>query len=180
MVAMLSAGLTTNFAPSRMHIRAVSGSSTVPAPIKMSGRSCARRRITSMAPGTVIVTSSTVTPPSAMALASANALSTDEARRTGTRPIFRSSASTSSLRILSPSKCSLVNSYELRVASLLALHARAAALHHSLHFVERGHGGVAGSGHRERAVSAAAVDRPVRALVVEEAVDQARGERVAT
>ena len=99
MVWTFSAGLTTNCAPSRMHIRAVSASSTVPAPIRMSGRSFASRFITSIAPGTVIVISSTVTPPSAIAVASASAFSTDAARSTGTNPIFFNSANTSAFFI---------------------------------------------------------------------------------
>ena len=55
-------------------MRAVSGSRTVPAPMRMSGRCSASLRMTSMAPGTVMVISRTVTPPSAMAPAMAMAL----------------------------------------------------------------------------------------------------------
>src|ERR1035437_453499 len=61
----------------------------------------------------------------------------------------------------------------------LALDAGAAALHDALDFVEGGHGGVAGSGHGECTVRAAAVDGPVSALFVEEAVDEAGGEGIA-
>src|ERR1035437_8776366 len=61
----------------------------------------------------------------------------------------------------------------------LALYARSAALHNALHFIERGHRSVARSSHRQRAVSTSAVDGPLRALLVEEAVDQAGSKRVA-
>jgi hypothetical protein len=61
----------------------------------------------------------------------------------------------------------------------LSLDAGAAAFHDALHFVEGRHGGIAGGGHGEGSVGAAAVHGPIGALVVKEAVDEARSEGVA-
>jgi len=91
-----------NCAPSRMQARAVSGSSTVPAPMRMSGRSATRRRMTCRAPGTVMVTSRTLTPPAATAVARAMALSTDSARRTGTSPVSCKEFNTAALSMVLP------------------------------------------------------------------------------
>ncbi len=64
-------------------------------------------------------------------------------------------------------------------ASWLSLDAGSGSFHDALDFVEGGHGGVAGGGHGEGSVGAAAVDGPVGAFIGEEAVDEAGGEGVA-
>src|SRR5258708_2296550 len=88
MVARLRAGLTTKRAPASMQARAVSASSTVPAPSRTSWpkrfETCS---MTPSAPGTVIVISRTVTPPSRIASTTLIASSADGARTTRTRPI---------------------------------------------------------------------------------------------
>src|ERR1019366_5251258 len=136
------------------------------------------------APGTVIVTSSTVTPPAAIAAASFSACSSLSARRTGTRPISRNDFRTSAFCIASPlstdsGRVSHPSRHFRDGWDLLALHPRPAALHNSLHFVERSHGRIARGGHRQRTVRAAAVDGPVRALFVQKTVDQPRREGIA-
>jgi len=52
-----------------------------------------------------------------------------------------------------------------RAKARLSLDAGAAAFHDALDFVEGSHGGVAGGGHGEGSVGAAAVDGPVGAFV---------------
>src|SRR5260370_30414854 len=153
-----------------MHNRAVSASSTVPAPIRISGRCSASFPITWIAPGTVIVISSTVTPPAAIASANARALSTDSARNTGTSPISFNAFNTAIFSIISPNHKSLIANH-----CFLPLHPRSAALHDALHLIKSGHRRIARRSHGQRTVSAAAVHCPVRTLVVQEAVDQPRG-----
>ncbi len=58
--------------------------------------------MTCKAPGTVMVTSRTLTPPAATAVARAIALSTDSARRTGTSPISCNEFNTAALSIVLP------------------------------------------------------------------------------
>ena len=137
--------------PARMQARAVSGSSTVPAPTSDVGAEAAAppAPITPTAPGTVIVISSTVTPPVADGVDRlASASSADCARTTGTRPTSRDACR-------GRPACSWL------IASALPP-ARAAALHHALHLGQGRHGGVAGRGHGQRAVGGAALDRPLR------------------
>src|SRR5262249_8199720 len=68
MTSRFRPGATTNSAPASRAARAVSGSSTVPAPSSTRPPSCRfPSRITSIAFGTVNVTSATLTPPSASA-----------------------------------------------------------------------------------------------------------------
>ena len=73
-----------------MQARAVSGSSTVPAPTTASAPNLfARSSMRRTAPGTVIVISRTGTPPSRMASMARAASSADSARTTGTIPTSR-------------------------------------------------------------------------------------------
>src|SRR5262249_51380276 len=104
------------------------------------------------APGTVIVISRTSMPPARIASAAAIASSADVARTTGMMPTVRMRSTTDT---------------------------RCPAFHHFLHLGDRGHRRVAGSGHRQRAVSGAALHRPLRSAIGQEAVDQTGGERVA-
>ena len=61
----------------------------------------------------------------------------------------------------------------------LSCDARRAAFDDAFDFGERGHAGVAGGGHGQRAVGHAAADGPVDGLAGEQAVDQAGGKAVA-
>src|ERR1044071_625620 len=145
-----------------------------------------------MAPGTVRVLSRIVRPPARIASTAANASSADAARTTGTRP-------TSRMRAITFIDATPSRAYERlrghavarlrsgflpcnRVTAQLSnssRHPRRPALHHALDFGERGHAGVAGRRHRERAVRGATFDGVLRAFVCEESVDQAGGEGVA-
>src|ERR1039458_5095414 len=107
---------------------------------------------TSSAPGTVMVTSTTVTPPAIMALTTACACAALRARRTGIRP-------TRSMI------CAVVS-------DILFLFRRrglsgdscGAAFDDAFNFSQRGHAGVAGGGHGKRAVGHTAADGPVDGL----------------
>jgi hypothetical protein len=92
-----------------MATRAVSGSSTVPAPIWICSALYwfAKHSITAAAPGTVKVISRAVTPPSAQASAMRCAWSHDSARITATRPdsVIRTSRFHFQLDINSPLHC---------------------------------------------------------------------------
>src|SRR6185437_15381938 len=123
--------------------------------------------ITPMAPGTVIVISSTLTPPSRMASTTFIASSADCARTTGMRPTSAILRSTSCLVIAFPSR------------RLSPRNPRGAALHHPLHLGQGGHRRVARRRHREGTVGGPALDGPLRALAHQEAVDEPGGERVA-
>ena len=80
-------GLTTNEAPASMTRRAVSASVTVPAPSRNpSGSPGASSPINSTARGTVIVTSSARTPPSAIASTTARSFAASFSRMTATTP----------------------------------------------------------------------------------------------
>ncbi len=89
-VAKSNPGLTRNCAPASTQRCAASASSTVPAPTSTSPpmvfASCA---ITSTAPGTVMVNSTTGMPPAQTASAACIACLPDDARTTGTMPISR-------------------------------------------------------------------------------------------
>ncbi len=71
-----------------MQVSASSGVSTVPAPMSARPRKrSASSRITSTAPGTVMVISNTEMPPASTASAARSASSAEGARTTGTTPI---------------------------------------------------------------------------------------------
>ena len=83
-------GLTMNSAPASMQRRAASASSTVPAPITTSApKLLTRSLMTSIAPGTVIVTSTIGMPPAQTASAACLAWVAEEARTIGTIPMSR-------------------------------------------------------------------------------------------
>ena len=87
MVARFSVGATMKLAPARITCRAVSGSSTVPAPSRSPlGRSFASCSMRPTAPGTVIVTSIAVTPPAISASATPFSLLGSFIRMTATTP----------------------------------------------------------------------------------------------
>src|ERR1051326_7796430 len=152
-VGTSSAGLTMKRAPASTHARAVSESITVPAPISAASPiRCESVLMICTAFGTVIVISRTLMPPSRIASTAANASSADVARMTGTIPTSRMRSTTDTRR---------------------------SAFHHPLYLGERRHARVAGRRHRQRAVRGAAFDGPLRAAIREEAVDQARCERIA-
>src|SRR5712691_4168711 len=81
-----SAGLTTNRAPAATTSRAEPSSNTVPAPTRLWGASELRRAIASSAPGVVSVTSMTLTPPVAKALAAALRSAVSSSRTTAMTP----------------------------------------------------------------------------------------------
>src|SRR5437016_955099 len=83
----LSPGLTRNCAPASRHRLAASALRTVPAPTRTSaGLLLASSRITSTAPGTVMVISTIGIPPSQTASDAMRASHADDARTTGTTP----------------------------------------------------------------------------------------------
>jgi hypothetical protein len=88
MVGSSTIGLTTNRAPASRQARAVSASSTVPAPTTQPGAVLTSSRMISTAPGTVMVSSMTSMPPARSAATSASASSPLEARTTGKTPSF--------------------------------------------------------------------------------------------
>src|SRR5206468_963631 len=58
------------------------------------------------------------------------------------------------------------------------LHSSAGAFHDALYFIKCRHRRISRSGHGESAMRASAIDGPIRALLVEEAVDKAGSERI--
>src|SRR5258706_56515 len=103
------------------------------------------------APGTVRVISRMGMPPARIASTASSASAADVARTTGTMPTsrMRSTADTGG----SP-------------------------FHHPFDLGQRGHAGVAGGGHGQRAVSSAALDGPSGAAAGQKTIDQSRGEGV--
>src|SRR5258708_988556 len=88
-------GLTTNDAPASITARAVTGSITVPAPSRNpAGSAGASSRISSIARGTVIVSSSARTPPSAIASTTARSFAGSFRRMTATTPSISTCAVT--------------------------------------------------------------------------------------
>src|SRR5712691_2092103 len=172
-----------------MQARAVSASSTVPAPRTTSEpKRRATCSITPSAPGTVMVISSTGTPPSRTASTTFIAWSADCARTTGTSPTSAIFRRTSCLVItglplarnesaLAPQAGGTLRSPQNPPAS--AGHPRGPALHDPLDLGQRRHRRVARGRHRERSVRGPALHRPLRSLAHQEAVDEPRGERVA-
>src|SRR5262249_37765331 len=87
-VFALKPGLTKNCAPASRHLCACSGFNTVPAPTSNSleDECLANSRMTSTAPGTVIVIPTIGIPPLLPASAAVRASAADDARTTGTIP----------------------------------------------------------------------------------------------
>src|SRR6266478_3682539 len=166
-VARFNPGLTRNSAPASRQRRAVSTSSTVPAPISASETPLfLSSRITSIAPGTVMVISTMGIPPSHTAWAASSASAGDDARTTGTTPI-------SKIRFRTPG---------LFIESLLrsASNTRTGSLHHANHLLDGHHAGVARGGHCQGSMRRAAIHRPLRIFAGEQAVDEAGGKRIAS
>ncbi len=170
-----------------MHIRAVSGPAPSPRRLKypdvpLPAASSPRSR-----PAPSIVTSSTFTPPASIASASAIALSTESARSTGTSPISRNFAKTSSLPHISPrhqTRCkNLRGPTRLHPTPYTLLYRCTRA---PLPFITRctsskvaivvSPGVVIASA----PWSTAAVHRPIRTFLIQEAIDQPRSERIPT
>src|ERR1039458_9395299 len=122
---------------------------------------------TSSAPGTVMVTSTTVTPPAIMALTTACACAALRARRTGIRP-------TRSMI------CAVVSDilFLFRRRGLSGASC-GAAFDDAFNFSQRGHAGVAGGGHGKRAVGHTAADGPVEGLAGKKTVGEPGGKAVA-
>src|ERR1035438_1372412 len=140
---------------------------TVPEPSERSDPySCLSSLSTSIAPGTVMVTSTTVTPPAIMAFTIAWAWAALRARRTGMSPT-RSMVS-----------C-VVSGIFSSIQSGLSGDARRPAFDDAFHFSQCGHAGVAGGGHGKRAVGHAAADSPVNRLASKQAVNQPGSKAVA-
>ncbi|OQA46875.1 MAG: hypothetical protein BWY52_00481 [Chloroflexi bacterium ADurb.Bin325] len=106
-VSRLRVGQTMNCAPARIAARALSGSSTVPAPKSMSPaprpppKAATACRMTSSAPGVVNVTSMACTPPALTASAAASNWSDAWARMIAITPVRRMRANASSRDMVS-------------------------------------------------------------------------------
>src|SRR2546422_4520704 len=152
-IGILTPGLTRNWAPALRQRRAVSTSSTVPAPMSTSeALLLLSSRITSTAPGTVIVISTIGIPPWQTASDAINASREDDARTTGTTPISAIRSRTFCL-FISPAVCS----WSTRDA-------RPDAFHYLDDFLKGGHIGISRRSHGECAVGGAAFDSPLRVL----------------
>src|SRR6266571_3714908 len=127
-------------------------------------------RITSRAPGTVMVISTIVMPPSQTASAAIRASRGEDARTTGTMPISIIQSRTFCLSIcVSPFP---------RVP--LTRDARSDSFHHLHHFLQSCHGRVARRRHGQCTVRGTAFHRPLRLLSRQESVNQAGSERIAS
>src|SRR5437667_4054599 len=168
-VGRFNPGLTRNCAPASRQRRAVSTSSTVPAPMSTSeALLLLSSRITSTAPGTVIVISTIGIPPWQTASDAINASREDDARTTGTTPISAIRSRTFCL-FISPAVCS----WSTRDA-------RPDAFHYLDDFLKGGHTGISRRSHGEWAVGGAAFDSPLRVLATQEAIYQARSKGIAS
>src|ERR1700676_958519 len=140
-------------------------SRTVPAPTRTSGVVLTSSEITCSAPGTVIVISTIGIPPRHTASAANRASWGEEARITRTIPIR--------------SICARTSCFSMEAVLSSAGNSCSRPLHHLKHFLERGHGCVAGSGHGQGAMSGSALDCPLWVLSGQKAVNQTRSEGVA-
>src|SRR6201996_9225835 len=157
-------GLTTNSAPASMVATHSAASVTVPEPNRsLLPYSRLSFFNTSMAPGTVMVTSITEMPPATSASTTPRASLAERARSTGMIPAASSCCSTS---------------FDMILLSFLASDTRRAALHDALYFGTRGSAGVSGSGHGQGAVSDAAFHGPLSRFSHEHAIHQAGGKRI--
>src|SRR5579863_5756747 len=166
---------------------------TVPEPSRSVGCSFFNSRRRSTAPGTVMVTSTTVTPPAIMASTTACAWRKFLARRTGINPTRSMVCAVDSdifsfLRNVSARSASIPMPKsrpfdELRQVvghlTSLARDARRSALHGAFHFRESGHAGVARRGHRQRPVRHAALHGPLDGLAGKESINEPGSEAVA-
>src|ERR1700723_378029 len=159
-------GLTRNCAPASRQRSAASALRTVPTPTKIWGIVSAIRETTAVAPGTVMVISTTSTPPARTASAANKASSAVAARITGMIPV-------------ASARCNTVALFTDFTRRRSTNDSGACSFHHLFNFFERGHRGVSGSGHRERAVRRATFHGPLRALAGEQSINQPGGERIA-
>src|SRR6266851_875406 len=157
-------GLTRNCAPASRHRRAASGLSTVPAPMRTSdAQFFTSSRMTSTAPGTVMVISTIGMPPWQTASAATHASPGDDARTTGTIPISM---------IRSRTFCLSIGVHLFSGTSASARNARSDSLHHLHDFLEGCHGSISRRGHGERPVRGATFHRPLRILSRQKSVNQ--------
>src|ERR1700723_169340 len=159
-------GLTRNCAPASRQRWAASALRTVPTPTKIWGIVSAMRETTAVAPGTVMVISTTSRPPARTASAANSASSAVVARITGMIPV-------------ASARCNTMVLFTDFTRRRSTNDPGAYCFHHLFHFLERGHGGVSGSGHRQRAVRRATFHGPLRAFAGEKSIDQPRGEGIA-
>src|SRR6266851_6827993 len=158
-------GLTRNCAPASRHRRAASGLSTVPAPMRTSdAQFFTSSRMTSTAPGTVMVISTIGMPPWQTASAATHASPGDDARTTGTIPISM---------IRSRTFCLSIGVHLVSGTSSSARDACSNTLHHLHDFLQGCHRSVTRRGHGERTVRRATFHRPLRILSCQESVNQA-------
>src|SRR5205807_1548419 len=168
-----SPGLTRNCAPASRHFLAASTLRTVPAPIKTSPELLfVSSRITSTAPGTVMVISTIGIPAWQTASAANRASRADDARTTGTTPILRILSRTLCLSIFAPSRQTVC--FPSTSTSIIpsSRDAGSHSLHHLHHLLERHHRGVPWSRHRQSPVRRAALHTPLRLLSRQKPVDQ--------
>src|SRR5580704_8596375 len=169
-VGRCSPGLTRNSAPASRHRRAASAFRTVPAPTSISEAAAfASSRITSTAPGTVIVISTMGMPPRQTASAAIRASLGDDARMTGTIPISM---------IRSRTLCLSIGDHLSSGACSSARDARTDSLHHLQDVLHRRHRRVSRRSHGECAVRGAAVHRPLRIFSRQESVNQPGRKRI--
>src|ERR1700674_3258576 len=165
-------GLTRNCAPASRHRRAASALSTVPAPTRTSeALFFASSRMTSRAPGTVMVISTMGMPPRRTASAAIRASPGDDARTTGTIPISM---------IRSRTFCLSIGGHLSSGTSSSARDARSDSFHHLQDFLQGCHRGVSRRGHGERTVRGATFHRPLRILSPQESVNQAGSKGIAS
>src|SRR6266403_5840030 len=164
-------GLTRNCAPASRQRRAASVLRTVPAPMRTpEALFFASSRMTSTAPGTVIVISTMGIPPSQTASAAMRASLGDAARTTGTIPISMIRSRT----------CCLSIGGHLFFGAVLARDAGSDPFHHLQDFLERCHRRVTWGGHGERAVRGATVHGPLSIFSRQESVNQTGGKGIAS
>src|SRR5262249_33977084 len=141
----------------------------VPAPANRSPRCLIRERITSTAPGTVMVISTIGIPPRAIASAARRASSPEAERITGTIPTSTIRWKTSALSI----------AFLVRISPTSSRDTRVNALHHLQYFLQSNHRCITGGGHGQCAVSCAEFDRHLRLASGKQAIYQPGGERIA-
>src|SRR5580658_4456702 len=162
-------GLTRNCAPASRQFCAACAFNTVPAPIRTSEpQFFTSSRITSSAPGTVIVLSTIGLPPSQTASSARHASRAEPARTTGTIPISRMRSRTFCLSIA-----------VTRSENSSTRDARSDSFHHLQNFLQRSHRSISRSRHRQRPMRRATLDGSLRIVSRQKTINQPRRKRIA-